>query len=112
MGAESHFNTIRPDCPNCGESYYMDGCGSTTLVYYQPIWKDGKNINPDRNTTTFERGCLACGKRYSIQRDYEFYKITELESPPPITDSLTIFSSGDMVKLNEVKCDILKSEEE
>jgi DNA-directed RNA polymerase subunit RPC12/RpoP len=53
-------------CPHCGASHYMESGGMSTCVYYPPIWKDGVNINPDRNTTTTYYKCLECGK--------EFYK--------------------------------------
>jgi hypothetical protein len=51
-----------PECPreDCRFSY---GGGTTTLVAYIPIYdKDGKNINPDRNTTSFTVNCITCGK--------------------------------------------------
>jgi hypothetical protein len=32
-------------------------------MYFQPIYdKNGVNINPDGNTTTFKVNCLSCGK--------------------------------------------------
>ena len=51
-----------PECPreDCRFAY---GGGRTTLAYYQPIYdKNGVNINPDGNTTTFKVNCLSCGK--------------------------------------------------
>jgi len=53
-------------CPNCGKNHFTDTCGSTTLMYFQPVYKDGVNINPDRNSTSFSRICLECGKKYVI----------------------------------------------
>ena len=53
-------------CPHCGASHYMEGSSMSTCVYYPPIWKDGVNVNPDRNTTRTHCKCLECGK--------EFYK--------------------------------------
>ena len=53
-----------PECPreDCRFAY---GGGSTTLAYYQPIYdKNGVNINPDRNTTTFEVSCGSCGRMW------------------------------------------------
>lgn len=56
-------NTRR--CPHCGESYYAENNMTSTCVYYQPIWKDGVNINPDRNKTTVHCTCMSCGKEFS-----------------------------------------------
>jgi hypothetical protein len=53
-----------PECPreDCRFAY---GGGSTTLVTYIPIYdKNGVNINPDKNTTTFGVECLSCGKMW------------------------------------------------
>lgn len=55
-------------CPYCGESYYMESYSTTTCVYYPPIYKNGVNINPDRNTTTTHCNCLNCGKEFSYER--------------------------------------------
>jgi len=55
-------------CPNCGESYYMENYSMTTAVYYLPIYKDGVNINPDRNTTTVYCTCMNCKEDFCYQR--------------------------------------------
>ena len=55
-------------CPNCGASYFQEGATMTTAVYYPPIWKDGININPDRNTSTTECRCLNCGQKFYVER--------------------------------------------
>lgn len=55
-------------CPHCGESYYMENYGITTCVYYPPIYKDGVNINPDRNRTSVNCLCMNCGKDFSFTR--------------------------------------------
>lgn len=52
-------------CPHCGESYYMENNRRTTCVYYPPIWKDGVNINTDRNKSTVSCTCMNCGKDFS-----------------------------------------------
>ena len=52
-------------CPHCGESYYTPGVSCTTAVYYPPIYKDGVNINPDRNKVTTTYNCCACGKDWT-----------------------------------------------
>lgn len=54
-------------CPYCGESYYMEAYSITTCVYYPPIYKNGVNINPDRNTKTTQCHCQNCGKNFSYQ---------------------------------------------
>lgn len=53
-------------CPHCGESYYTVMYSDSTCVYYPPIYKDGVNINPDRNTTTRHCRCMNCGKEFTI----------------------------------------------
>lgn len=55
-------------CPHCGESYYMENYSTTTAMYYPPIYKDGVNINPDRNKTTTHCTCMNCGKEFSFTR--------------------------------------------
>lgn len=52
-------------CPHCGESYYIENNRMTTLAYYPPIWKDGVNINQDRNKSTVNCTCMNCGKEFS-----------------------------------------------
>lgn len=51
-------------CPYCGSSHYIDYGGYTTTVCYSPVWKDGVNVNPDRNITTTTYKCLDCGKEF------------------------------------------------
>ena len=53
-------------CPHCGESFYTEMYSESTAVYYPPIYKDGVNINPDRNTTTRHCRCLNCGEEFTI----------------------------------------------
>ena len=55
-------------CPNCGVSYFSEGVTTTTAVYYPPIWKDGININPDRNVSTTECQCINCGQKFYVKR--------------------------------------------
>ena len=54
-------------CPHCGESYYMELSSWTTAAYSPPIYKDGVNINPNRNITTTECECLNCGKNFNYK---------------------------------------------
>ena len=48
-------------CPRCGASHYRVGPSSMTCVYYAPVYKDGININPDRNKCTTQYECISCG---------------------------------------------------
>lgn len=62
-------------CPNCGVSYFQEGATMTTAVYYPPIWKDGININPDRNVSTTECKCINCGQKFYIKRCADEVKV-------------------------------------
>ena len=67
-------------CPHCGESYYQEGMSTCTCMYYPPIYKDGVNINPDRNIHTTYCHCLACGKEFIITSRYgEETKVSKCE---------------------------------
>ena len=67
--ADCAVNVVRGNkCPHCGESYYMENYSESTAVYYPPIYKNGVNINPDRNTTTTHCTCMNCGKDFSFTR--------------------------------------------
>ena len=52
-------------CPECKKSHYSVGNSSRTLMYFQPIYKDGANINPDRNVSTTEYHCEECGHNWT-----------------------------------------------
>jgi hypothetical protein len=53
-----------PECPR-EDCRFTQSFGTTTLVAYIPIYdKNGVNINPDANTTTFKVNCLSCGKMW------------------------------------------------
>lgn len=59
-------NSINPN-PECPR----DDCRFTkldetkTCMYFQPIYdKNGMNINPDANTTSFKLNCPSCGKMW------------------------------------------------
>ena len=54
-------------CPKCGESYYMERYRTSTAMYFPPIYKDGVNINPDRNATTVCCTCMHCGNDFSYK---------------------------------------------
>lgn len=53
-------------CPHCGESYYIELYSECTAVYYPPIYKDGVNINPDKNKSTTHYKCMNCRKEFSF----------------------------------------------
>ena len=55
-------------CPHCGDSQYMENYSTRTAVYYPPIYKDGVNINPDRNTTSVNCTCMNCNKEFCFTR--------------------------------------------
>jgi len=61
------METVKHLCPHCGESYYMEKYRTRTAVYYPPIYKDGVNINPDKNVTTVACECMNCGKEFSYK---------------------------------------------
>ena len=54
-------------CPKCGQSYFMEKYSVETAVYYPPIYENGVNVNPDRNTTTTVCACLNCNEIFSYQ---------------------------------------------
>jgi hypothetical protein len=54
-----------PECPR-EDCKFSISPQMTTCMYFQPIYdKNGVNINPDRNTTSFTVDCLSCGKKWS-----------------------------------------------
>ena len=55
------------NCPHCGKSYYAERYATCTAMYFTPIYKDGVNINPDRNITTHVCECMNCGQIFSWQ---------------------------------------------
>lgn len=55
-------------CPKCGKSYYTEKYTTCTAMYYPPIYKDGVNINPDRNISTTVCVCLECQNVFSYQK--------------------------------------------
>lgn len=54
-------------CPKCGESYYQECYSTCTAMYFPPIYKNGININPDRNITTTVCKCLNCQEVFSFK---------------------------------------------
>ena len=64
-------------CPNCGESYYMEGPSMRTAMYCPPIWKDGVNVNPDRNITTTHYTCLHCNHDFTVRSSYNLFEVND-----------------------------------
>ena len=66
-GNEVNLNTntkVTHICPYCGKSYYQELYSVTTGLYFPPIYKDGVNINPDRNVSSTTCLCLNCGQKF------------------------------------------------
>lgn len=53
-------------CPHCGKRHYIELYSTSTTVYHPPIYKDGININTDKNKATTHCECLNCGKEFDI----------------------------------------------
>ena len=72
-------------CPNCGKSYYMERYSVTTAMYFPPIYKDGININPDKNSETVYCDCLNCNYTFSYENNpnREDFEKTILGSKKP-----------------------------
>lgn len=58
---------LPPECKDCPNECRIEfGMSMETCAYYPSIYnKQGENINPDRNTTTGEASCNACGKKWN-----------------------------------------------
>lgn len=59
-----------PTCQTSDKCMFAeDGMTMTTCMYYPPVYKNGVNVNPDRNTTSGGLRCVSCDKRwaYSMQ---------------------------------------------
>ena len=52
-------------CPYCGKNYYRELYSTSTCLYCSPVYKDGKLINNEPNTTTTHCHCLNCNKDFS-----------------------------------------------
>ncbi len=60
----TNFKNPNPDCER-NDCQFICGGGTSTLVYYIPTYdKNGVNINPDRNTTTFTVECIVCNTKW------------------------------------------------
>ena len=56
-------------CPKCGKSHYAYLYGTRTLLGWTPIYKDGKLVNKDPNTTTHHLECQECGHQFTTTKD-------------------------------------------
>ena len=57
--------STRPPCERLDDCRIERAGGMTTTVYYEPIYDGhGRNLNPDRNTTTWDAHCRTCGRRW------------------------------------------------
>ena len=59
---------IPKQCPKgCRPVRLTPGMSTTTAMYFPPIYDEhGRNINPDRNTTTTEWHCGVCGHAWTV----------------------------------------------
>lgn len=54
-----------PDC--AGNCRFMNSPMMTTCAYYAPVYdKNGVNVNPDRNITSYTTVCLTCNERWDV----------------------------------------------
>jgi DNA-directed RNA polymerase subunit M/transcription elongation factor TFIIS len=56
-------------CPKCGKSHYAYLYGTRTLLGWTPIYKDGKLVNKDPNTTTHHLECRECGHKWKTTEE-------------------------------------------
>ena len=54
-------------CPKCGARYFMPRYSTSTAMYFPPIYKDGVNINPDKNIHTNVCECMNCHTIFSYR---------------------------------------------
>lgn len=60
----TNFQSPNPDCER-DDCQFTQGVSMTTCAYYVPVYdKNGVNINPDGNTTTFDVSCYKCNKKW------------------------------------------------
>ena len=68
-----------PDCER-NDCQFIHGDMRTTCAAYIPIYdKNGVNINPDANTTSFKVNCLSCGKIWRGQTSMDVTTYEEIE---------------------------------
>lgn len=54
-------------CPRCGDSHYAERYSTTTLLYGEPIWRNGVPQNLDPNVSTMVCHCLTCGADFTYK---------------------------------------------
>lgn len=52
-------------CPECGGNILRHLHAMSTAVKYFPVYKDGVNINPDRNKITTRWQCTDCNHTFT-----------------------------------------------
>jgi hypothetical protein len=68
-----------PECPR-EDCQFAESMTMTTCAYYSPVYdKNGVNINPDGNTTTFTLTCYKCGKMWNGSTRYGKTTYVELK---------------------------------
>lgn len=68
--------------PGCeGECRFRVGAGSTTCVYYPPVYdKHGNNLNPDGNVTTGYVACYVCDRQWMYATQLGETQFKEIDS--------------------------------
>lgn len=62
----SDKNITNQTCPECGKSHYQVGSTVSTMMGFSPVYKNGVNINPDKNTRTSTLICQECGHVWEV----------------------------------------------
>jgi hypothetical protein len=71
------FKNPDPSCEK--DCRFQQGPASTTLVYYPPIYdKHGNNLNPDRNTISYEMRCSFCDRKWKIDQDGNKFTVIQM----------------------------------
>ena len=93
-------------CPECKKNHFRDSVATTTLLFYQKIFKDGVNINPDKNAISFVRDCLECGTSFAISGNEDGGWTVGVIKKPPNPKFITKYKEriGIMKKQGRKKC--------
>lgn len=69
-------------CPKCKKNHFQDTIHTATATYFPPIFKNGVNMNPDRNIVCFERHCANCGHSFAISgNEYDGWTVGVINKP-------------------------------
>jgi len=62
-----------PQCPHCERpTIRTRGMSSSTMVYFPPVYDEqGRNTNPDRNSTTTDYDCSECKNSYRVSSNID-----------------------------------------